>query len=163
MTAEEHAQLWIPPGCAHGFYVLTESADFVYKCTDYYHPDSELSLAWDDPDRRGQVADPGEGSASCSCQQKTAPDFFGKDCPLYQGIDLAGRFDSLQLRSLNERQRSLPLGPDELNILPGLTNRRRSLKERSPPGLMGEVPVDRFCQTRLKGLVGNKPQIPLDL
>jgi len=49
LTAEGQEQLWVPPGCAHGFYVLSESADFVYKCTDYYHPESEISLAWDDP------------------------------------------------------------------------------------------------------------------
>jgi len=41
--------LWVPPGFAHGFYVLSESADFLYKCTEYYHPQSELTLAWDDP------------------------------------------------------------------------------------------------------------------
>jgi dTDP-4-dehydrorhamnose 3,5-epimerase len=41
--------LWMPPGFAHGFYVLTDSADFLYKTTDYYHPQSEVSLAWDDP------------------------------------------------------------------------------------------------------------------
>jgi dTDP-4-dehydrorhamnose 3,5-epimerase len=41
--------LWVPPGFAHGFYVLSASADFLYKCTDYYHPESEVSLAWDDP------------------------------------------------------------------------------------------------------------------
>ena len=44
-----HHQLWVPPGCAHGFYVLSDSADFLYKCTDYYHPGSEITLAWDDP------------------------------------------------------------------------------------------------------------------
>ena len=49
LTAESHEQLWVPPGCAHGFLVMTPSADFLYKCTDYYHPQSELSLAWDDP------------------------------------------------------------------------------------------------------------------
>ena len=49
LTAESQEQLWIPPGCAHGFLVMTPSADFLYKCTDYYHPQSELSLAWDDP------------------------------------------------------------------------------------------------------------------
>ncbi len=49
LTEEGQEQLWIPPGCAHGFLVMTASADFVYKCTDYYHPQSELSLAWDDP------------------------------------------------------------------------------------------------------------------
>ena len=46
----DHHMLWIPPGFAHGFYVLSESADFQYKCTDRYHPESEISLAWDDPD-----------------------------------------------------------------------------------------------------------------
>jgi dTDP-4-dehydrorhamnose 3,5-epimerase len=49
LTAENHEQLWVPPGCAHGFYVLSDSADFLYKCTDYYHPGSEITLAWDDP------------------------------------------------------------------------------------------------------------------
>ena len=49
LTAENHKQLWVPPGCAHGFYVLSDSADFLYKCTDYYHPGSEITLAWDDP------------------------------------------------------------------------------------------------------------------
>lgn len=42
--------LYIPPGFAHGFVVLSESADFLYKCTDYYHPGSEHGIAWDDPD-----------------------------------------------------------------------------------------------------------------
>lgn len=45
-----HRMLWIPPGFAHGFLVLSESADFQYKCTDRYDPDSEVTLAWDDPD-----------------------------------------------------------------------------------------------------------------
>jgi len=49
LTEEGQEQLWIPPGCAHGFLVMTPSADFLYKCTDVYHPQSELSLAWDDP------------------------------------------------------------------------------------------------------------------
>lgn len=49
LTASGQEQLWIPPGFAHGFYVLSDSADFQYKCTDYYHPESEVSLAWDDP------------------------------------------------------------------------------------------------------------------
>jgi dTDP-4-dehydrorhamnose 3,5-epimerase len=43
-------QLWIPPGLAHGFCVLSEEADFLYKCTDYYRPDDEGGLVWDDPD-----------------------------------------------------------------------------------------------------------------
>lgn len=40
---------WVPPGFAHGFYVTSESAEFVYKCTDYYDPHSEVTIQWDDP------------------------------------------------------------------------------------------------------------------
>ena len=42
--------MYVPPGYAHGFVVLSPSADFLYKCTDYYHPESEQGIAWDDPD-----------------------------------------------------------------------------------------------------------------
>ena len=42
-------QLWIPPGYAHGFLALSDVADFEYKCTDYYHPEDEQSIIWDDP------------------------------------------------------------------------------------------------------------------
>lgn len=50
LSAENKRQLWVPAGFAHGFYVTSESAEFVYKCTDYYHPASEVSLAWNDKD-----------------------------------------------------------------------------------------------------------------
>ncbi|MGR5261065.1 dTDP-4-dehydrorhamnose 3,5-epimerase [Vibrio astriarenae] len=49
LSAENKRQLWIPEGFAHGFYVTSEQAEFVYKCTDYYDPSSEVSLCWDDP------------------------------------------------------------------------------------------------------------------
>lgn len=49
LTGAGGEMLWIPPGFAHGFYVLSDTADFLYKCTDFYHPQSEISLAWDDP------------------------------------------------------------------------------------------------------------------
>ena len=49
LCAGKHTMLWVPPGFAHGFYVLSDSADFLYKTTDYYHPASEVSLAWNDP------------------------------------------------------------------------------------------------------------------
>jgi len=42
--------LWIPEGLAHGFLVITDTAEFLYKTTDYYHPQSEQSLLWNDPD-----------------------------------------------------------------------------------------------------------------
>ncbi len=50
LSADNRQMLWVPPGFAHGFYVLSDYADFQYKCTDYYHPESEVSLAWDDPE-----------------------------------------------------------------------------------------------------------------
>lgn len=48
LSSENKRQLWVPAGLAHGFVVTSESAEFVYKCTDYYHPESEVSLRWDD-------------------------------------------------------------------------------------------------------------------
>lgn len=48
LSADNKRQLWVPAGFAHGFYVMSESAEFVYKCTDYYHPQSEVSLKWND-------------------------------------------------------------------------------------------------------------------
>lgn len=48
LSAENKRQLWVPAGFAHGFYVTSESAEFVYKCTDYYYPQSEVSLCWND-------------------------------------------------------------------------------------------------------------------
>lgn len=49
LSEQNQRQLWIPPGFAHGFLVTSESADFVYKTTDYYAPEHERSLQWNDP------------------------------------------------------------------------------------------------------------------
>jgi dTDP-4-dehydrorhamnose 3,5-epimerase len=49
LTAENQKQLWIPPGFAHGFVVVSETADFLYKTTDYYAPQAEGCVRWDDP------------------------------------------------------------------------------------------------------------------
>ena len=49
LSAENHRQLWIPPGFAHGFFVLSGTAEFLYKTTDYYDPQSEVCLSWSDP------------------------------------------------------------------------------------------------------------------
>lgn len=49
LTAENNRQLWIPPGFAHGFVVLSETAQFLYKTTDYWYPAHERSLLWNDP------------------------------------------------------------------------------------------------------------------
>ncbi len=49
LSAENKQQLWIPPGFGHGFLVLSETAEFEYKCTDFYAPQFERSIRWDDP------------------------------------------------------------------------------------------------------------------
>lgn len=54
LSGDNKHQLWIPPGFAHGFYVLSEVAEFFYKCSDFYAPQYERTLRWDDP----QVAIP---------------------------------------------------------------------------------------------------------
>jgi len=48
LSAENKRQLWVPEGFAHGFYVISEQAEFVYKCTDYYNPSAEVTIVWDD-------------------------------------------------------------------------------------------------------------------
>jgi dTDP-4-dehydrorhamnose 3,5-epimerase len=50
LSDDNHKQLWIPPGFAHGFLVLSEQADFLYKTTDYYAPEHERCVAWNDAD-----------------------------------------------------------------------------------------------------------------
>ena len=48
LSAENHRSLWVPPGLAHGILITSESADFIYKCTDYYSPEHGRTLAWND-------------------------------------------------------------------------------------------------------------------
>ena len=59
LSEDNHHQLWIPPGFAHGFLVLSESADFLYKTTDYYAPQHERCIAWNDPEIRIEWPDLG--------------------------------------------------------------------------------------------------------
>ncbi|RYZ88740.1 MAG: dTDP-4-dehydrorhamnose 3,5-epimerase [Proteobacteria bacterium] len=49
LTEDSMNQFWVPPGFAHGFCVLSEMAIFAYKCTDIYHPETEIAIRWDDP------------------------------------------------------------------------------------------------------------------
>ncbi|MEW6593517.1 MAG: dTDP-4-dehydrorhamnose 3,5-epimerase [Thermodesulfobacteriota bacterium] len=50
LSAENKRMLWVPPGFAHGFYVTSESAEFTYKCTNFYAPEHERCIRWDDPE-----------------------------------------------------------------------------------------------------------------
>ena len=50
LTEDNHVQVYIPPGYAHGFCVLSDTAEISYKCTEFYYPEDEAGLAWDDPD-----------------------------------------------------------------------------------------------------------------
>jgi dTDP-4-dehydrorhamnose 3,5-epimerase len=50
LSASNMRQIYVPPGFAHGYLVLSESADFIYKCSDFYHPGSERGVAWNDPE-----------------------------------------------------------------------------------------------------------------
>jgi dTDP-4-dehydrorhamnose 3,5-epimerase len=49
LSAENQQQMWVPPGLAHGFLTLTDHAEFLYKTTDYYAPEHERCIAWNDP------------------------------------------------------------------------------------------------------------------
>lgn len=50
LSADNKQMLWVPPGFAHAFYVMSDEAEFQYKCTDYYNPGDEYCIRWDDPD-----------------------------------------------------------------------------------------------------------------
>lgn len=71
LSGDNCRQLWIPPGYAHGFLVLSETADFLYKTTDYYHPEAERSIRWDDPTLGIQW--PLQGVPSLSARDAQAP------------------------------------------------------------------------------------------
>jgi dTDP-4-dehydrorhamnose 3,5-epimerase len=59
LSGENHRQLWLPPGMAHGFLVTSESADFLYKATDYYAPQAEGCVLWSDPELQIEWPDVG--------------------------------------------------------------------------------------------------------
>lgn len=71
LSEENKRQLWVPAGFAHGFYVTSDSAEFLYKCTDYYHPESEVSLAYNDTalDIKWPIAEGSQPSLSAKDSQ----------------------------------------------------------------------------------------------
>jgi len=77
LSAENHRQLWIPPGFAHAFLVLSETAEFLYKTTDYYAPSAERCIRWDDPTLAIQW--PLDGPPSLSTKDAQGVDFTAAD------------------------------------------------------------------------------------
>ena len=74
LSAENKLQIWIPPGFAHGFLTLSETADFLYKTTDYYYPENERCILWNDKDL--QVDWPLVELPKLSAKDITASSFF---------------------------------------------------------------------------------------
>ncbi|MFP4315332.1 MAG: dTDP-4-dehydrorhamnose 3,5-epimerase [Desulfovibrionales bacterium] len=83
LSAETMRMLWIPPGFAHGFYVLSERAQIVYKCTQYYAPEHERTLRWNDPDLG--IAWPIPKDVQPVLSDKDAGGVFFKDAEVYEG------------------------------------------------------------------------------
>jgi dTDP-4-dehydrorhamnose 3,5-epimerase len=83
LSAENHLQFWIPEGFAHGFVVLSKCADFLYKTTDYYSPEHERSVRWDDPDLN--IKWPLESPPLVS--EKDAAASYFKDAQYYMGVE----------------------------------------------------------------------------
>ncbi len=75
LSDENRHMLWVPPGFAHGFYVMSNTAQFVYKCTDYYAPEHERCIRWDDPDLDIKWPVPAGGTPVLSEKDKKAPLF----------------------------------------------------------------------------------------
>ena len=75
LSADNKEVFWVPPGFAHGFLVLSDRAEFVYKCTSYYAPDDERSIRWDDPDLNIPWPLDGIGEPTLSAKDQNAPAF----------------------------------------------------------------------------------------
>ncbi len=75
LSAQNHQMLWVPPGFAHGYLVLSESADFLYRCTDFYAPQSERAIRWDDADLGVRWPLPGGTAPVLSGKDSAAPRF----------------------------------------------------------------------------------------
>lgn len=73
LSEENHHQLWVPPGFAHGFYVLSDRADVIYKCTALYAPDLDRALRWDDPELGIEWPLAGAGVPLLSAKDAAAP------------------------------------------------------------------------------------------
>ncbi len=91
LTSACHERLWAPPGCAHGFLVVSDYADFHYKCTDYYSPKDERVLRWNDPDTGIYWPIPRGLNPHLATRDANAPGL--ADCEKYAaGTDLGSGF-----------------------------------------------------------------------
>jgi dTDP-4-dehydrorhamnose 3,5-epimerase len=79
LTEANYRQLWVPPGFAHGFYVLSSAADFLYKTTNYYFPDFERSLLWNDPAIAVSWPIQADVAPIISTKDKIAPELMGAE------------------------------------------------------------------------------------
>ena len=79
LTEANYRQLWVPPGFAHGFYVLSSAADFLYKTTNYYFPDFERSLLWNDPAIAVSWPIQADVAPIISAKDKIAPELMGAE------------------------------------------------------------------------------------
>ncbi len=82
LSADNHLQAWIPPGFAHGFLVLSETADFLYKTTRGYVPEDERAIRWDDP--AIGIPWPLTGAPTLSARDVNAPLLRDSELPVYQ-------------------------------------------------------------------------------
>lgn len=82
LSADNKRMLWIPPGFAHGFLVLSDSADFLYKTTDYYAPEYERTIAWNDPEI--SIRWPLDGEPLLSAKDRAGVRF--KDAELFSSL-----------------------------------------------------------------------------
>lgn len=79
LSADNRRQLWIPPGFAHGFLVISETAEFLYKTTDYWAPELERAIAWNDPALA--IDWPLEGAPTLSAKDAVAPPLTAAELP----------------------------------------------------------------------------------
>lgn len=82
LSGENHRQLWIPPGFAHGYVVLSEQADFAYKVTSYYDASDERAIRWDDPELG--IEWPLDGQPELSSRDQTAAPLSAAELPAYE-------------------------------------------------------------------------------
>ena len=115
LSADNFRQLYVPPGFVHGFCVLSESAQVEYKCSDYYQPGDELSVAWDDPDIG---IDWPIGSPVLSAKDAAAPRL-GENPP-GDGVDCRVPADRRQLAIAAEQWSRQPIGAiqDQPRVIP---------------------------------------------